>query len=113
MSASLQDLVVQQFEALGSDVRLVVLQPNFSAQHVILPALLRQSGCLYVRLEGADLSADAVREQIDEALSLQMPGAELASVDTLVLDEYDRAAPSARPCCWRNSRAAARPIPAR
>lgn len=95
MSASLQDLVVQQFEALGSDVRLVVLQPNFSAQHVILPALLRQSGCLYVRLEGADLSADAVREQIDEALSLQMPGAELASVDTLVLDEYDRAAPSA------------------
>lgn len=94
MHASLQHMVVQQFEALEPQVRLVVLQPNFSAQHALLTALVQQPNCVYVRIEGNALSADDVRAQIETAVALQTDGRDLATVETLILDEYDRVAPA-------------------
>lgn len=95
MPIALQDLVVQQFEGLDPHIKLVVLQPNYAAQHTILSTLVQQPKCLYVRLHGVDLSAEAVREQIDAALAVQAEGQKLESLDTLILDEYDRASHTA------------------
>ena len=94
MPASLQHLVVQQFEALGPEIRVVILQPNFSAQHALLTALVQQPNCVYVRIEGSSLTAADARAQIEAAVAVQMDGRDLAAVETLILDEYDRVAPS-------------------
>lgn len=90
MPASLQNLVVQQFEAVDSKVRLVVLQPNYAAQHALLTILIQQPNSVYVRVDGNGLTAADVRAQIEAAATLQTGSADLSQVDTLILDEFDR-----------------------
>jgi DNA-binding SARP family transcriptional activator len=95
MPAILQDLVFKQFDSLEEKTRLVVMQPNFSAQHAVLMRMLNQPGCVYVRLQGNNLSAESVHHQIKEALSSQTGDQSLKSVEQLILDEYDRASTDA------------------
>lgn len=89
-----QDLVTQQLASLGQEVRVVVLQPNFSAQHVSLLPLIDQPNTMYVRLDGPALTAESVRNQIAAALTQSDVG-DLTDVVTLVLDEFDRVTPAA------------------
>jgi DNA-binding SARP family transcriptional activator len=90
MPASLQNLVVQQFEAVEPKVRLVVLQPNYAAQHALLTTLIQQPNSVYVRVDGNGLTAADVRAQIEAAATLQTGSSDLSKVDTLILDEFDR-----------------------
>jgi DNA-binding SARP family transcriptional activator len=80
-------LAAQQLHEKGADVRLIFIHPNFAQQHAILTEFL--PGGAYVRLSGNALSKEDVQRQIAEALEAQ--GARLDSVETLVIDEADRA----------------------
>lgn len=90
MPTSMHELVTHQYESLDPTVRVVVLQPNFAAQHGILNLVTSQLQSLYVRLEGTAISDEVAREQIEQALAAQPDLKRLSDVQTLVLDEFDR-----------------------
>lgn len=87
-----QELAIEQFEALEPDAKLIILQPNFVQQHTALGAILREPDSVYVRLDGNNLSAEEVHRLIEQSCASQAGG--LASVSTLVLDEFDRVDPA-------------------
>ena len=85
-------LAAQQLREIGSDVRLVVIHPNYSYQHLIFSELLDDGDIAYVRLDGKGLGRSEVEEQLQQALNEQLGSGKLANVNYLILDEYDCAA---------------------
>lgn len=79
----------EQFDSLDSSVRIIVIHPNFSQQHVALKYALRSGHASYLRLTGRALTRDDLEGQIKAA------GIKFKSGMTLILDECDRAAQDA------------------
>ncbi len=85
MLTSPQTLAVRQLSELRSDVRLILVHPNFVSQH----ALIRWfgEGFSYIRFHGTSLLSDELMTQFDAAHAEQAAAAGTA----IVLDECDRA----------------------
>lgn len=90
MQDYLRTLAVQQIQSLPNDVRLVVINPNYVQQHIILSHLLPQMS-LYLRFRGDALTQDMLSQQLATTLSEQADNANLAEMSVIVLDECDRA----------------------
>lgn len=84
----LQALAARQFNALDQRIRLVVIHPNYAQQYIVLGHVLNNVTA-YVRFSGKELSLKDLEEHASYALHSQDAG--LASVETLILDECDRA----------------------
>src|SRR5215216_1333439 len=91
MLVSLKQTVVRQFKELPDNIRLVILNPNFAQQTILLDAILGQSPAVYVCLTGTRLDNNEIERQILDAIQEQLPGAGLKDVPLLVIDECDRA----------------------
>jgi DNA-binding SARP family transcriptional activator len=85
--------VLQQLRQLGSEIRLVVAHPGYVQQHMLLNLLLGEANTAYVRFDGSSLTVSQLAAQLNAALADQSYS--LANVNTLVLDECDRATPVA------------------
>lgn len=90
-----QTKAIQQFKELAADVRIVIVHPNYRAQHLLLSQLLQDAQSVYVRFSGEKLSQSQLREQLETALHTQVEQVSLQGVGSLFLDECDRAAPDA------------------
>ncbi len=88
----LRTLTVRQFNSLDDSIKLVVMHPNYTQQHIILGEFLDQN-VIYVRFEGDALAPPALKEQLETALHLQNAGDE--PLAAILLDECDRAAKGA------------------
>ncbi len=93
MNLSVRQLALKQFQTLPSDVRLVIVHPNYLHQHTLLSAMLDDA--LYVRFEGANLSVDDLNDQLRTALSTYTDKGVLSGFASLICDELDRARPQA------------------
>jgi DNA-binding SARP family transcriptional activator len=82
-------LAVDQLRNLGAEFRIVVLHPDFAAQHTCLSVLLDDPGTVYVRLEGRNLD----RSQLGEQFQATLQGGRIGDVQQIILDECDRALP--------------------
>lgn len=82
-------LAAQQLREIDSDVRLVVIHPNYGHQHLILSELLDEDHFAYIRLDGKSLSRSEVDHQLQQALVEQLGDSSLANLRYLVLDECD------------------------
>lgn len=83
---------IQQLQQLGPEVRLVVVHPNYIQQHVLLCHLIRDSQqVVYVRLPAGLADETAAWHCVQQGLQEQMGTDNPAAVQTLVLDECDRA----------------------
>ncbi|MDX2160163.1 MAG: BTAD domain-containing putative transcriptional regulator [bacterium] len=91
MSVFGQQQAFQQLQALGADVRLVLIHPNFTQQHVILPALLERA--LYVRFHGTALTSDMLHAQLSQAAAHLTGSTDIQGYRAVILDEGDRAQP--------------------
>jgi DNA-binding SARP family transcriptional activator len=91
MLVSLQQTVVHQFKELPDNIRLVILNPNFAQQTILLDAILGQSPAVYVCLTGTRLDNNEIERQILAAVQAQSPDIALKDVPLLVIDECDRA----------------------
>lgn len=89
MLSYLQKLAVEQLTSLENHVKLVVIHPNYSDQHLIMAHFLDQDA-VYVRFEGKKMSIDDMQSQYDMALKTQTDEAQLTDGQTLILDECDR-----------------------
>lgn len=85
MLTSPQTLAARQLSELRSDVRLIVVHPNFVAQHTLMQRL--DDGFIYVRFQGTTLVSDELWAQFAGARAEQ---ADLGE-GMIVLDECDRA----------------------
>lgn len=88
------DLIHQLFEEqlnqLEPDVRIIVVHPNYPAQHLALNSFLRDNACLYVHFMGNQLTYD----QLLEIVKLTAQGTDLQAVHHFILDECDTANPN-------------------
>ncbi|MFN8529842.1 MAG: bacterial transcriptional activator domain-containing protein [Anaerolineae bacterium] len=100
MVDSAQQLALQQWQALGAETRLVVVQPNYAQQHVVLKPMLENA--VYVRFQGSDLTVKALIEQVNEASIEQTGHPNGQGASTLVLDECDRAHKAALDDCLKS-----------
>lgn len=89
MLTSLQTLAARQLRELRSDVRLVVVHPNFSAPHTLVD--LFGTNVFYLRFHGSHLTIENAQAQLQAALAEQLPDDEAH----FLLDECDRLEPSA------------------
>lgn len=89
MLRSAQTLAARQLRELRSDVRLVVVHPNFAAQHTLIESL--GGNYCYLRFDGLRLEREQLWAQFDAAWAEQQPGTDAY----IVLDECDRAEPDA------------------
>ncbi len=89
MKFSAQQLVIRQIAELESDVRFVFVHPNYVQQHLILPYILDDA--LYVRFEGKNLNHADLRDQMNAEIQRIVGNVNFAHVNTLILDECDRA----------------------
>lgn len=90
MSDLVREIAARQFRSIDPHIRLVVAHPNYARQRFLLTFLLENTKSVYVLLRGAELDERQLREQLDGALALQ--SGTLDNVDSVVLDEADRAA---------------------
>lgn len=90
MHIYLRTLAVQQMQSLEDHVRLVVIHPNYTEQHLILGEFLDKDA-VYVRFTGAQLTAAMMREQLKDTLVAQSGSDRLDGISHLILDECDRA----------------------
>jgi DNA-binding SARP family transcriptional activator len=84
-----QEIVLQQLQELDDDTRLVIVHPSYVQQHMLLNLLLDQTGTVYVRFDGSNLTDSDLDDQIENELAHQATS--LANIKILVLDECDRA----------------------
>lgn len=90
MFKSIYKTAIDQLKAIGPDIRLIILHPNYTQQHRILTALLTEN-TFYVRFEGQELTRESLHEQLRVALKTQTNRDALKTGDVIVLDECDRA----------------------
>src|SRR5690349_2394022 len=88
------DVAMQQLSGTQDDVNLVIMHPGYAAQHRILERYLSEPSTAYVRFEGFQLSSEQLQEQLDSALIVQTDDGILPGLETLILDECDRADPA-------------------
>lgn len=81
-------LITEQYSKLDSQVRVVVLHPNYKHQHRLLPRLLSKAH--YLRLQGDEMDVRGVWSQIESAWDTT----QLKPSATVILDEADRAQPA-------------------
>lgn len=92
MFGLLYDLALDQLSTVPSETRLVIVHPNFIPQHALLTHLLAESSAAYVRFDGGtQLSSNDLQAQLTALLAEQVTADEAVSLQTLVLDELDRA----------------------
>ncbi len=89
MTDLLRELAALQLKNIDPSIRLVIIHPNYSRQHLFLQMILQNTQAVYVRFDGAQLTYDQLHSQLGAALDSQ--GLSLAKADLLVLDEADRA----------------------
>ncbi len=89
MLTTTQTLAARQLSELRSDVRLVVIHPNFTPQHTLIKHF--GESFFYVRFDGTSLSSDQLWSQVEAAVEIQSPD----DFTTILLDECDRAEPDA------------------
>lgn len=90
MHTYLRTLAVQQMHSLEDHVRLVVIHPNYTEQHLILGEFL-DNDAVYVRFSGVQLTAHLMHEQLNATLVAQSSSDRLTGVGQVILDECDRA----------------------
>ncbi len=91
MLALAQQIAANQLRELSDDIRLVIIHPNYSQQHVILSQILDSTPSIYVRFDGMPASVAELERQLEDAVREQgMEGSD-GSGPMLVLDECDRA----------------------
>lgn len=93
MNDDLRSLAERQLRELDSRTRIVVIHPNYNDQRAILLHFLQESGAVYVRLSGKNIDLDTLRQQVEHEIQSQLSAP--TKLAMLVLDECDRAAPSA------------------
>ncbi len=86
---------VAQITHLDDDAQLIVIHPNYTHQHALLTLALQQPGTVYLRFHGDKLTREQLDEQLISALCDQLGSSTLENAAQLVLDECDRAKPSA------------------
>jgi DNA-binding SARP family transcriptional activator len=82
---------IQQLQRLDDGVRLVVVNPNFVRQHLLLNDILQDGKTVYVRFHGKDLTQEQLKAQLDLMLHDQTGRASSDGLGSLLLDECDRA----------------------
>jgi DNA-binding SARP family transcriptional activator len=96
MFGLLYDLALEQLSTVPGETRLVIVHPNFIPQHALLTHLLAGPAAAYVRFDGGTkLAPPALQAQLTQCLAEQVTSDEAAGLQTLVLDELDRASDEA------------------
>lgn len=96
MFGLLYDLALEQLSTVPGETRLVIVHPNFIPQHALLTHLLAGPAAAYVRFDGGTkLAPPALQAQLTQCLAEQVTPDEAAGLQTLVLDELDRASDEA------------------
>ena len=86
--------LVRQLRELPAEKRIIFLHPNFKGQHLILDDFLKEA--FYVRFQGLNLDEAQLRRQMEAVLQSVTGTDKLdGKVDYVILDETDRAVPSA------------------
>ncbi len=80
-------LFEEQLNQLDKDIRIVVVHPSYSSQHLILPLFMRDDSCLYVRFKGNNLTYD----QLLQTVRSNSQENDLQHARYLILDECDTA----------------------
>ncbi|MBK8026294.1 MAG: hypothetical protein IPK19_34115 [Chloroflexi bacterium] len=95
--AKARSLVEKQLEELPHSKRIIIAHPEFNIRYLVIAEAV-ESGAFYIRLTGAELSPEAIQSQIDDGVRAQRSesGRHRGKSD-LVLDDCDRADPSALP----------------
>jgi DNA-binding SARP family transcriptional activator len=75
----------------AKNIRLILIHPNYYQQHLLLTHFVISKAAVYVRLEGGRLEAGDALEQIEVVLKAAIQ----ADFEYIVVDECDRATPSA------------------
>jgi DNA-binding SARP family transcriptional activator len=86
---------LEYLDHLDPGIRLVVINPNYDCQRLLVHHLIQESDALYLRFEGSNLSGLQLNSQIGSALAIQDVRANLGGTGNIVLDECDRAQPQA------------------
>jgi len=86
----LRTLSVQQLQSLSDDAKLVVINPNYIQQHLILSHLYDQIS-LYVRLHDDALTLDDLNQQFEATMSEQANTQDVDTMSLIIMDECDRA----------------------
>lgn len=85
------DLIHQLFEdqlnQLEPNIRIVIVHPNYAAQHLALHSFLRDDPCIYVRFKETDLTYD----QLLQTVISNDQDNNLSDLRYLILDECDTA----------------------
>lgn len=89
-------IALQQINALDGRVRLVVIHPSYTYQHLLLQSFVSQEGTIYVSFSGNHLTKDQAFEQLNAAMQMQVGHQRLGDVRQIVLDECDRILPEAQ-----------------
>lgn len=90
----LKALAITQLKALDTHIRVVVIHPNYTQQHILLSELYgQQKDLLYVRFVGKKLNKTETEEQFEATLGSKafLDG----TCSNIVLDECDRLQPKA------------------
>jgi DNA-binding SARP family transcriptional activator len=85
------EIAIRQLQELDSNIRLVIVHPGYVQQHLLLSGLVSQPGTLYLCFDGNNLNEVQLTNQFDNALAVQTTDESLAQVNTVILDEADRA----------------------
>ncbi|MEO8608871.1 MAG: bacterial transcriptional activator domain-containing protein [Chloroflexota bacterium] len=88
-------IAIRQLSETDDDLRLVIMHPGYAAQHRVLEYYLGEPAAVYVRFDGIELNSQNLFDQTDSALLSQSESETLSGVETLILDECDRAEPAA------------------
>ena len=93
MSGHLQRLAIDQLKTVTDDIRLIVIHPRFRSQHRLLGEFLGPRA-IYACFVGQNLSLPQLKSQF-EVLTTAQNWQGISDTPTIVLDECDRADPSA------------------
>jgi len=91
MIPSMVQKLTQQLRDLPAEKRIVLMHPNFEAQHLAFIGLLRSAA--YVRFEGSHLTEEQLQPQLDASLKAQSTRLD-GKTKWLILDEADRISPA-------------------
>ena len=76
-------------EHFSSDIRLIVVQPNYYQSHLLLSQFVVNPTSAYVRFDSSELEIAEIMEQIEAALGTLTSQGDLC----VILDECDRIVP--------------------
>lgn len=85
----LRTLALRQLTELADHIRLVIVHPNYAQQHLILSEFINED-TVYVRFTGKKLNLNTLKQQFETTFAEQLGTRPQESINTIVLDEFDR-----------------------